>query len=87
MVLDKLWFRGQVRSLAGPFRGEGAFVGWRDPRLPDRGRGLFDDGIRIKLNVDIAERPLAMEAEGMLAADRNAPVSMAPCRCRGRSVR
>ena len=26
LVLDKLWFGGEVRSLTGPFRGEGAFV-------------------------------------------------------------
>ena len=25
-VLDKLWFDGEVRSLAGSFRGEGAFL-------------------------------------------------------------
>ena len=74
MVLDKLWFRGQVRSLSGPFRGEGAFVsngeihGYRIAA----GR-LADDGIRVKLNVDIAERPLAIEVDGLLAADRTAP--------------
>jgi large subunit ribosomal protein L24 len=74
VVLDKLWFRGQVRSLAGPFRGEGAFVssseifGYRI----SAGR-LGDEGIRVKLNVDIAERPLVIEAEGLLAPDRAAP--------------
>ena len=74
MVLDKLWFRGQVRSLAGPFRGEGAFVsngeihGYRIAA----GR-LADDGIKVKLNIDIAERPLAIEVDGLLAADRTAP--------------
>ncbi len=74
MVLDKLWFRGQVRSLTGPFRGEGAFVsngeihGYRIAA----GR-LADDGIKVKLNIDIAERPLAIEVDGLLAADRTAP--------------
>ena len=74
MVLDKLWFRGQVRSLSGPFRGDGAFVsngeihGYRIAA----GR-LADDGIKVKLNIDIAERPLAIEVDGMLAADRAAP--------------
>ena len=67
MVLDKLWFRGQVRSLTGPFRGEGAFVssgeihGYRIAA----GRAT-DDGIKVKLNVDLAERPLAVELDGTL---------------------
>jgi large subunit ribosomal protein L24 len=74
LVLDKLWFRGQVRSLTGPFRGEGAFVssgeiyGYRIAA----GR-LGDDGIKVKLNFDIAERPLAIEVEGMLASDHGSP--------------
>ena len=29
--------------------------------------------MKVKLNVDIAERPLAIEIDGLLAADRNAP--------------
>jgi uncharacterized protein involved in outer membrane biogenesis len=74
IVLDKLWFRGQLRSLTGPFRGEGAFVsngeihGYRIAA----GR-LADDGIKVKLNIDIGERPLAIEVDGLLAADRTAP--------------
>jgi len=74
MVLDKLWFRGQVRSLTGPFRGEGAFVssgeihGYRIAA----GRAA-DDGIKVKLNIDLAERPLAIELDGMLGTDRKAP--------------
>jgi uncharacterized protein involved in outer membrane biogenesis len=74
VVLDKLWFRGQVRSLTGPFRGEGAFVSNGEIHGYKVAAGrLADDGIRVKLNVDIAERPLAIEADGMLAADRTAP--------------
>jgi uncharacterized protein involved in outer membrane biogenesis len=74
MVLDKLWFRGQVRSLTGPFRGEGAFVssgeihGYRVAA----GRAT-DDGIKVKLNIDLAERPLAVELDGTLGTDRKAP--------------
>jgi large subunit ribosomal protein L24 len=74
VVLDKLWFRGQVRSLVGPFRGEGAFVsageihGYR----VTAGR-LTDDGMRVKLNVELAERPLTLEVDAVVGADRNAP--------------
>ena len=70
-VLDKLWFRGQVRSLTGPFRGEGAFVSGGEIHGYKVSAGrLTDDGIRVKLNVEIAERPLALEIDGTVAADR-----------------
>ncbi len=87
-MLDKLWFRGQVRSLTGPFRGEGAFVSAGEIYGYKMNAGrLTDDGIKVKLNVDIAERPLAIEADGMLAADRNAPRFDGSSRCRGRRAR
>ena len=74
MVLDKLWFRGQLRSLTGPFRGEGAFVSSGEIHGYRIAAGrLADDGIKVKLNIDIAERPLAIEVDGLLAADRTAP--------------
>ncbi len=74
LVLDKLWFRGQVRSLTGPFRGEGAFVSAGEIYGYKMSAGrLTDDGIKVKLNIDIAERPLAIELDGLLVADRNAP--------------
>ena len=74
MVLDKLWFRGQLRSLTGPFRGEGAFVSSGEIHGYRIAAGrLADDGIKVKLNIDIAEWPLAIEVDGLLAADRTAP--------------
>lgn len=74
LVLDKLWFTGDVKSLIGPFRGEGAFVtngalyGYRVAA----GR-MGDEGMRIKLNIDTTESPLAMETEGTLAFERFGP--------------
>lgn len=74
VVLDKLWFRGQVRSLTGPFRGEGAFVSGSEIHGYKVSAGrLTDDGVRVKLNIEIAERPLVLEIDGTMAADRNAP--------------
>ena len=74
LVLDKLWFRGQVRSLTGPFRGEGAFVSGGEIYGYKMSAGrLSDDGIKVKLNVDIAERPLAIEADGLLGFDQTVP--------------
>ena len=74
LVLDKLWFTGDVKSLIGPFRGEGAFVtngGLYGYRVA-AGR-MGDEGMRIKLNVDTTESPLAMETEGTLAFERFGP--------------
>jgi uncharacterized protein involved in outer membrane biogenesis len=74
LVLDKLWFAGEVRSLTGPVRGEGAFVsagalyGYR----VTVGR-MSEEGLRVRLNVDTSERPLNIEAEGMLAFERGTP--------------
>jgi large subunit ribosomal protein L24 len=74
LVLDRVWFAGDVKSLIGPFRGEGAFVtggnlyGYRIAA----GR-MADEGIRIKLNVETTERPLAIETEGTLLFERFGP--------------
>ena len=68
LVLDQLWFAGEVRSLVGPIRGKGEFV---------TGGGLYGydisagragaDGTRLKFSLKTDERPLTLEAEGMLA--------------------
>ena len=74
LVLDQLWFSGQVRSLTGPIRGQGAFV---------TGGGLYGyevsagraeaDGTRLKLSLKTDERPLTAETEGLLTFDDGAP--------------
>ena len=74
-VLDQLWFKGDIRSLAGPFKGEGAFVtsgqlyGYRvsGSRRGDEG------GMRMRLSVDPADRPLTIETEGTLWVEREHP--------------
>ena len=74
LMLDRLWFNGDVRSLSGPVRGEGAFVnsgnlyGYR----VSAGR-LTDEGTRVRLVVETSERPMNIEADGMLAFDRFGP--------------
>jgi len=74
VVLEKLWFRGDLRSLIGPVKGEGAFVagdevyGYR----VSAGR-LGDDGIKLRLGLDPSDRPLTIEADGILAPERGAP--------------
>src|SRR5262249_37145320 len=55
-ALEQFWFKGEVRSLIGPFKGEGAFVsagqlyGYRVAG----GRRGDDGGMRLHLNLDPA---------------------------------
>ncbi|MEW6450639.1 MAG: AsmA family protein [Pseudomonadota bacterium] len=74
LVLDKLWFSGDVKSLVGPFRGEGAFVssGALYGYKVAAGR-MADEGMRVKLNIDTTERPLTIETDGTLAFERFGP--------------
>ncbi len=75
LVLQKLWFNGDIRSFFGPFKGEGAFVvgdelyGYRiSGNRVDEGGGL-----KLRLGVDPSDRPLTTEIEGTLSFDRGAP--------------
>jgi len=69
VTLDKLWFNGEARSLIGPFKGEGAVTvgGELYPFRLSTGRYSDDAGIRLHVNVDPVNRPLSIEADGMLA--------------------
>jgi large subunit ribosomal protein L24 len=75
LVLDKFWFDGEVRSLLGSFRGEGAFVadgalyGYRVAASRADANGL-----KIRLGIDPSDRPLSAEAEGVLLLERGAPL-------------
>ncbi len=75
LVLDQLWFKGDIRSLLGPFRGEGAFVsagqlyGYR----VSGSRRADDGGMRLRLSVDPSDRPLAIETDGTLWVERELP--------------
>jgi large subunit ribosomal protein L24 len=73
-LLDRFWFHGEVRSLAGAFKGEGAFIlngglyGYRvTTARPD------DTATRIKLSIDPADRPLNVEVDGALTLDNGEP--------------
>ena len=73
-MLDQLWFTGEVRSLTGPIRGKGEFV---------TGGGLYGyeisagragpEGTRLNLSLKTDERPLTVEADGLLAFERGGP--------------
>jgi large subunit ribosomal protein L24 len=74
LELDQLWFTGEIRSLTGPIRGKGEFV---------TGGGLYGyelsagragpDGTRVKLSLKTDERPLTIEADGLLSLDHASP--------------
>ena len=75
IVLDKVWFNGEARSLLGPFGGEGAATidGELYPFRLSTGRAGDDGAIKVHLNVDPVSRPLSVEADGMLAIANGAP--------------
>jgi uncharacterized protein involved in outer membrane biogenesis len=75
LVLEQLWFHGDVRSLLGPIKGEGAFVS--SGQL--YGYNLItqrvgeDGGAKLRLSIDPADRPLAIETEGTLWVEKGSP--------------
>jgi len=75
VVLDKLEFTGELRSLAGPVKGEGSFViaGQRYPYRIATGRIAEDGGARVRFMVDPIDQPLAAEADVSVWIERGRP--------------
>lgn len=75
LELQKLSFAGDVRSLLGPFQGEGTFEAAGEPfRYRISGsRADADGGLKIRLGVDPSDQPLTTSLDGTLAFDRGAP--------------
>ena len=75
LTLQKFSFDGDIRSLLGPFRGEGAFVAGDEPysyRISG-GRGDADAGFKIRLGVNPSNHPLTTDVDGTLTLDHGAP--------------
>ena len=74
LVLDKLEFKGELRSLAGPIKGEGSFVvaGQHYPYRVAANR-IAEDTVRVRLAVDPIDRPLTAEADVSISLDRGTP--------------
>jgi len=72
LSLEKLSFNGDIRSLLGPFSGEGAFVAGGEPySFRISGNRAGDDGnLKVRLGIDPANRPLTTEIDGLLGFDR-----------------
>ena len=74
VVLDKLEFKGELRSLAGPIKGQGSVyvAGQHYPyRLTASRAG--DDRIRVRFNVDPIDRPFTADADGLVSIDNGMP--------------
>ena len=92
LTLDKIEFKGEVRSLAGPVKGEGSFVvgGHHYPYRVALGRVADDGGIKLRLTVDPIDRPLTADADLSIWVDRGAPRyegSLTLARAVGRALR
>jgi uncharacterized protein involved in outer membrane biogenesis len=63
VTLERVWFTGEARSLAGPLKGEGGVIvaGQAYPYRVALGR-LNDDGaLKLRANVDPADHPLGID--------------------------
>ncbi|MGJ4930273.1 AsmA family protein [Bradyrhizobium sp. HKCCYLS2038] len=75
LELTDIVFSGDVRSLAGSLRGDGA-VSIRGGRYPFRVSSSQDkdsSGLRVHLNVDPGERPVVADLEGLISFASRAP--------------
>ena len=74
LLLQKLYFNGDIHSLFGPFSGEGAVVA-NDELYGYRISGSRADGdaIKIRLGVDSSNHPLTTDWDGTLTFDRGVP--------------
>jgi large subunit ribosomal protein L24 len=75
LELSDIAFSGDVRSLAGSIRGDGNFSlgGVRYPFRISSGQTQDGNGTRVHLNIDPAQRPLAIDLDGVLMFDQRAP--------------
>jgi uncharacterized protein involved in outer membrane biogenesis len=74
-VLDKFDFKGELRTLSGPVKGQGSFYadGQHYPYRIAASRGGGDERLRVRLNIDPIDRPLTADAEGFLSVEEGAP--------------
>jgi uncharacterized protein involved in outer membrane biogenesis len=73
-ALEGFWFKGDLRSLLGPVKGEGGFTAAGERYGYRVSSGRFDDGaMKLKLGLDPVNQPLAIEADGALRFDNGSP--------------
>ena len=69
LTLERVSFIGEARSLVGPIKGEGgvAVAGQLYPYRLSVGRMSDDGTLKLRINVEPADHPLSVEADGTLA--------------------
>jgi len=75
VILEKLWFKGELRSLAGPVKGEGGFNS-EDGRYAYRlsaARADADGSAKLRLGLDPSDHPVSLEADGSLRVENGGP--------------
>jgi len=75
LVLDKVEFLGELRSLAGPVKGDGSCVvaGYRYPYRVSTSRIADDGGVKVRVGVEPVDLPLTVEAELTVSIERGTP--------------
>ena len=75
LVLDKMEFHGELRSLAGPVKGDGSFVvaGQHYPYSVSTSRIADDGGVKVRLAVNPVDLPLTAEADLTILIERGTP--------------
>jgi hypothetical protein len=75
LQIEKLEFRGELRSLIGPLKGDGSFIaaGQHYPYRLSANRLAENGGFRLRLAVDPIDRPLTAEADVSLSAEQGVP--------------
>ncbi len=75
LELGNIDFKGELRSLTGPVRGEGSFVaaGSHYPYRINMARIADDGSVKICLNIDPIDPTLSVEADFSIRVDRGVP--------------
>ena len=75
LVLDKMEFHGELRSLAGPIKGDGSFVvaGQHYPYSVSTSRIADDGSVKVRLAVNPVDLPLTSEADLTILIERGTP--------------
>lgn len=73
-ALEGFWFKGDLRSLLGPVKGEGGFTAAGERYGYRISSGRLENGtMKLKLGLDPVAEPLAIEADGALRFEENSP--------------
>ncbi len=75
VALEKLTFRGDLRSLAGPAKGDGAFIvaGERYAYRLSTSRPATDGAVKLRVTVDTADQPRLADIDGSVWIERGVP--------------